>query len=130
MEYQPLLYRVHKRKAGESVYRIVFYRTKGAHYVPVSNFHELMRNLAEQLERRKDEPAHFIAYTPALGFLAREKSEWDSLHDALIDNAKNMHLICPSEADIKFFHDGFMGRKTKRADKIDKQLIDSANQAC
>lgn len=125
--YQPLLYRVQKRNAGESVYRIHFYRTK-ADYVPVSTFQELMDRLVEQLKRRK-EATCFMAYTPALGFLALAESEWNKVQEAMIDNAENIRLICPLEPDIKRFHQRFMGRKTKRADKIEQDLIDSANQA-
>jgi hypothetical protein len=129
-QYQPLLYRVQKRDAGESVCRILFYKTKAAHYpFFVSDFSELMDKLVEQLKRNKNERTYFMAYTPALGFLALPETEWDKLREAMIGNAKKTNrLICPSEPDIQSFHQDFMGRQTKRTEKIEQKLIDSANQ--
>lgn len=80
----------------------------------ISSFSNLIEKLYELLEdTNSDDTFRFLAYTPALGYLALPKENWNKLQGLLMSRNK-LNMLCLDEVDLKIWHDRFINRVTKR----------------
>ena len=94
----------------------------------IGNFKILMERLGSLIDETPPyETIKFLAYTPAIGFLARPKSEWNELYVRLLRNP-NIQFTCLRSDLLKKWHRLFIGEKTAGApDGITLSLADMAS---
>jgi hypothetical protein len=86
----------------------------------ITTFPDLIERLTMMLKRAKgEEVVRFLAYTPALGYIALEDNEFNDFYLALQRTADSkgrrpVDMICLSHKDLVDWHDLFIGRKTRR----------------
>jgi hypothetical protein len=86
----------------------------------ITTFPDLIDRLTTMLKRAKgDEVVRFLAYTPALGFIALEDNEFNDFYRALLTtadskNRRPVDMICLSQRDLVDWHNLFIGRRTRR----------------
>ena len=95
----------------------------------IGNFEVLMKRLCKLIDETPPfETVIFLAYTPAIGFLARPESEWNELYTRLLRNP-NIQFTCLKKDLLKKWHRLFIGEKTARApDGISLNLADEASR--
>jgi hypothetical protein len=85
----------------------------------ITTFPDLVDRLTAMLRKAKeDEVVRFLAYTPALGFIALEDKEFNNFYRAIhaLDskNRPPIDMTCLSQKDLKDWHNLFIGRTTRR----------------
>ena len=63
-----------------------------------------------------DDKLHVIAYTPAVGFLAQPKRDWNRMRNSMLavdeDEKHKTRVVVLNETLLKQWHDKFIGRRT------------------
>ncbi len=81
----------------------------------IKSFADLVNNLYDLLENSaSEEVIRFMAYTPALGFLALPDEKWNELRSLILSRKNNIRMVCLEEQDLELWHNRFEGRITKR----------------
>jgi hypothetical protein len=85
----------------------------------ITTFPDLIERLTAMLQKAKgDEVVRFLAYTPALGYIALDDKEFNNFYRALHSlDSKNrppIAMTCLSPKDLKDWHNLFIGRMTRR----------------
>ena len=91
----------------------------------ITTFPDLIDRLSFMLnEVDGDDVVRVLAYTPALGYIALEDSEFQSFYATLLRRKKNgkpcAEIVCLNEKDLADWHNLFIGRRTRRK-KLDKE---------
>jgi len=127
--YDPILYRVERFASGAIACHILF-SDRAGRSAAITSFTDLMHELTRLITSApKNDSIRFLAYTPALGFLAQPANEWEKLKQALTEKAGQLFMTCLAHKPLEEWHRRFLGRPTRRADcPIGDALIDEANQ--
>jgi hypothetical protein len=86
----------------------------------ITTFPDLIERLTWMLRKanQDNDIVRFLAYTPALGFIALEDNEFLKFANALHDRGKRptppVEMICLSEESLEEWHNLFIGRRTRR----------------
>ena len=86
----------------------------------ITTFPDLIDRLSAMLNKVDgDEVVRVLAYTPALGYIALEDSEFKSFYATLVRKKKSngepcAEIICLNKRDLKDWHALFIGRRTRR----------------
>jgi len=86
----------------------------------ITTFPDLIDRLTAMLlrARRGKDSVHFLAYTPALGYIALEDEEFRSFDNALHDRGSGLlppvDMVCLSKEGLEEWHNLFIGRRTRR----------------
>jgi len=98
----------------------------------VSSFSELIDRVHKMAGNATDSnPLRILAYTPAIGFLALRKHDWDKFHKAVttpIDGKPMTNMVCLEHDDLDVWHQLFVDRRTLKK-KIELQDAKDANTA-
>jgi hypothetical protein len=132
-DYIPILSEVNRRP-DEYAFHVLFLRQtwKGERRTDaVSSFKDLMERLIELIESTPTgSTIRYLAYTPAIGFLAESESLWEKLRDCIVRKAAQIEMICLRDDELASWHGRFEGKKTARPrGRIDAYLIQQANEA-
>ncbi len=112
----------------------------------ITTFPDLIDRLTTMLSNKGEDNIRFLAYTPALGFIALEDSEFrtfaDAMHGSGAKDMPHVDMTCLSPRGLRDWHDLFKGRKTRRKrfgtspgmknakpgtpGEVDQQLADAA----
>ncbi len=111
--------------------------------LPLTSFKDLMAALSDMLgnietgQRDNVEKIRITAYTPALGYLAREKTEWKKLKNLLDEHAQHIEMTSlkfpigaetmDGASDLERWHKNFEDRITNRG-SIEGKDITQANE--
>ena len=138
-EFRPCLYRGEWKHGGSTYFSILFseepsLETDRDVARPIANFGELIEGVVDLIDSTpKNTWIKILTLTPALGFLAKSRSEWEKLEKRIEDNKNWIEMVCQTQKDLERWHAAFKGRKTKRNnranDLIDDDLIKQANVA-
>jgi hypothetical protein len=98
----------------------------------ISDFSSLIARLCALIDST---PHHdivrFLAYTPAVGYLARSEKEWDELYDRLNKHPR-VQITCLKEDELRAWHLRFEDKRTLRQDgkngRVTKKLIEGASR--
>ncbi len=94
----------------------------------VTSFSDLMGQLHELFEYTEEEDkVYWLAYTPALGFLARKPEEWKRLERIMTKHAKQMDIVCLGPEELARWHSLFEQRVTDRG-PVDTNLVQAATK--
>ena len=107
-------------------YTILFMQDRRGLNKPITSFSELMTDLSKLIEISGDEPIQMVCYTPAIGFLAQPKDEWNALKSAIEKKSKNISIACLEELPLKEWHDNFIGRYTLERSIISNEMTRNA----
>jgi hypothetical protein len=131
-DYRPILTKVN-RSSDDFAFHVLFLaqtweqrdRTDS-----VSSFSDLMERLIELIQSTEaGDTIRFLAYTPAIGFLAENEALWKKLEDCLLARAKIIDMICLDDEDLARWHARFRGKATARSEKkITPALINRAGE--
>lgn len=101
----------------------------------ITSFPQLIKRLILLIENAKG-TVHIFAYTPAIGYLALEKSYWKNLRQAIenkvgVNEVGPFKMICLPETELAKWHLAFKGRKTPRGKPSNGYALteDHCNQA-
>ncbi|MGH8656104.1 MAG: hypothetical protein ACREYE_29740 [Gammaproteobacteria bacterium] len=76
---------------------------------PVSSLGDLMVRLGELImSTTAGDTIRYLAYTPALGFLAETEDQWKSLRKSMASKAAQIDMICLNEAELERWHGEFL----------------------
>ena len=93
----------------------------------ITTFSELIDRLCILIrETPPDQTIRFLAYTPALGYLARPESEWFKLEQLLREKSHKIQFTCLNKDQLEKWHDLFVGRNTRRGE-INSNMTQSAS---
>jgi hypothetical protein len=93
----------------------------------ITSFAALMVELRELFtSTEKEDQIHWLAYTPALGYLARKPDEWTRLERMMVKYAEILDIVCLGPTELAAWHNLFLDRRTDRG-SINEQLVHSAN---
>jgi hypothetical protein len=96
--------------------------------LPITSFQELMRVVINLIKNTKRYDAvRIMAYTPALGYLARPEAESDSLIEALHQHGDRIRIACLKREQLWAWHAMFCGKRTARG-LVGEELIEEANR--
>ena len=94
---------------------------------PVTSFDELIDELERLIRTTEpDDSVKMLAFTPALGFLAKPE-KWESLKRCLSANRNKIQITCLDKQPLKRWHELFVGRRNDFG-LIDKALTDEATR--
>jgi len=93
---------------------------------PILEFSELMNQLIKLFDSSEG-LVKMLAFTPALGFLARTKEEWASLEDKIRSNARRIAITCLCQPDLEDWHSRFINRHTERG-RVTPDLTEAASE--
>ncbi len=126
LAYRALLSRVDRLTDGRQRFHIIFVQEPTLTRA-ISSFSELMIRVENLIEATaREDKIKWLAYTPALGFLAQTQPEWERLQAAMIARRGQLDMICLEEGQLKEWHRKFIGRSTEREDTITTDLADRA----
>lgn len=95
----------------------------------ISSFSELIDRVCDLADKATNaNPIRILAYTPAVGYLARPDAEWDQFQKAIARKDSKgpiAEIICLQETDLASWHDLFVGRQTSR--DIDLEMTREAS---
>lgn len=92
----------------------------------ISSFGDLMRELTLLVDSTtKDDVIGWLAYTPALGFLARPTVEWQRLYGAVCNKIDQIRFTCLEDGDLIKWHRKFIG--LEREDGNGEKVVVTAN---
>jgi hypothetical protein len=84
----------------------------------ITSFPDLIDRLTVMLSRKGLDEIRFLAYTPALGYIALEDNEFKTFYDALrrtgAEDMPRLDMTCLTRKDLAEWHDLFIGRRTRR----------------
>jgi hypothetical protein len=131
LDYKPILSKVNRRP-DEYSFHVLFLAQSwegGTRTDAVSSFKELMERLVDLVKSTEQgDTIRFLAYTPAVGFLAETEELWEKLRNCMWDRADEIDMICLDDDDLVRWHGLFAGKKTARSSGfIDAPLIQKAN---
>jgi hypothetical protein len=129
--YRPMLRQIDRSGVGYSAELLFLRYGDELRTDPVQSFSELMLRLTRLIrETQKGDYIKFLAFTPALGFLAEHEPLWNDLRVAMEEKAGQIDLICLNEPTLKKWHSLFIGKPTNRdPDIIDADLVARADEA-
>lgn len=97
--------------------------------LPITSFNELMKIVSDLIRRTgRHDTVRILAYTPALGYLARTQEESNALLEALNLRGGRVKIACLQEQELWTWHTMFKNKRTARG-VIDCELIKNANLA-
>lgn len=84
----------------------------------ITSFPDLIERLIDMMSRPGKEKIKFLAYTPALGYIALEDREFQRFYDAVRGTGSKalpqLDMICLNKQDLEGWHNLFIGRRTRR----------------
>ena len=87
----------------------------------ITTFPDLVDRLDDMFRgarKKLDDSVRFLAYTPALGYIALQDDDFKTLYNAIhtlnLDGKPVADMTCLSRKDLKEWHDLFVGRRTRR----------------
>jgi hypothetical protein len=84
----------------------------------ITTFPDLIDRLTVMLSSRGSDDVRFLCYTPALGYIALEDSEFKKFYDAMrgttAQDMPRLDMICLNKNDLADWHNLFQKRRTRR----------------
>jgi hypothetical protein len=98
----------------------------------VSSFSELIDRICDLADKATNaNPVRILAYTPAVGYLARPDAEWEQFQAAINRKDPNggpiAEIICLEEPALQTWHNLFAGRETSRG-TLDSEMTKEASR--
>lgn len=121
-----------KNQDGSLLFTILFSeepRWRQGIFKAIGSFEQLMIEMSTLIENTPEqEPIRILAYTPAIGFLARAEKEWERLEKAMDETKGNLSFTCLDGHSLLDWHNRFVGRRTARDEYkgVDEKLAKRA----
>lgn len=96
----------------------------------VGSFEQLMIEMSSLIEDTPQQEAiRILAYTPAIGFLARTEKEWERLGKAMDSKKDLLSFTCLKPCALQDWHNRFIGKSTAReCGHVDEKLARLATE--
>jgi len=119
--------------SGSKKLKLLFIEQSKDLTIPIDSFDTFIEQLIYLFDNSKNETIRFLAYTPSIGYIAKEDKVWNRLEQKIMEKSHQIEIICLTQEEggndkivtLEDWHNAFIDRPTDRG-IITQEIADEA----